>query len=114
VEPEPIIFTCKYCAYPISKESFYCPHCGKKLREKPASLGILSLLLLFVLSTFLPPLGLGMTIRYIKAEDKTAKIVGWISLVLTISAIFITILLAKSMFEDLNQQINSQMSDYKF
>lgn len=71
-----------------------------------------ALLWLFILSTLLPPLGIGRTFRYIKAEDKKAKMVGWISLVVTIIAAVVMVLWSISALNSVNQQINSQMSQY--
>ena len=77
-------------------------------------MGIGVLIWLFILSIFLPPLGLGLTIRYIKSEDQNAKAVGWVSLIVTIIAIVVAILLTIAALGSVNQQINSQLQDYQF
>lgn len=102
---------CKYCSLPVTPEDYFCPNCGKKLKEKPASLGVWSIIWLFVLSILLPPLGIGLTIRYIKSEDERARTLGWISLVVTVVALIVTVLVAKSAMDSLTQQINSQMEN---
>ena len=71
-----------------------------------------ALLWLFILSTLLPPLGMGLTIKYIKAEGEKAKMIGWISLVVTIIAAVVMVLWSISALNSVNQQINSQMSQY--
>ena len=73
-----------------------------------------SLLWLFILSTLLPPLGIGRTIRYIKAEEENANIVGWISLVVTAIAIVVMVLLSISTMNSVNQQINTQLNGLSF
>lgn len=105
---------CKYCSQPVDKDAYFCPSCGKKLKEKEASLSAGALLWLFILSTLLPPLGLGVTIRYIKSEDEKAKMIGWISLIVMILAILIGIWVAKGAMDNFNQQLNSQLQNYNF
>ena len=109
-----VVMVCKYCSLPISREDFFCPHCGKKLKEKPVSLGIWSLLWLLILSTLVPPFGIGLTIRYIRAEDKRARTIGWISLIITIVALVATVWISIGLMDSINQQVNSAMQNYQF
>lgn len=105
---------CKYCGKPVVAEQYFCPFCGKKLKNPPVSMSLRSLVWLFVLSTILPPLGIGLTIRYIKAEDEKAKRIGWISLIVTAIAVVVMVLLSISAMNSATQQINSQMQNYQF
>ena len=114
MDSQSLVFVCKFCSAPVSRDDFFCPHCGKKLKEKAVSLDFLPIVWLFVLSTLLPPFGIGLTFSYIKTEDGRAKIVGWVSLVLTIMAFVGTLMLAKSMMDTINQQIGTVTQDYQF
>lgn len=115
MEPEiEVPIFCKYCHLPVTVDDYFCPHCGKKLKEKPAAMELWPLVWLFVLSSLLPPLGIGLTIRYIRSEDERARSVGWISLFVTIVALIVSILIAKSVMDSVNQQINTQMQNYNF
>lgn len=105
---------CKYCSLPVTPVDYFCPNCGKKLKDKPVSIGFWALVWLFGLSAFAPPFGIGLTIKYMRAEDEQARTLGWISLVVTLVALIVTILLTKTLMENLNQQINSQMQNYQF
>ena len=109
-----VVVICKYCSLPISREDFFCPHCGKKLKDKPVSLGILSLSWLFILSTLVPPFGIGLTIRYIRAEDERARIIGWVSLGITVFALVTTVWISIGLMNTINQQMNSVMQSYQF
>ncbi len=77
-------------------------------------MGFWPLVWLFILSIFLPPLGLGLTIRYIKSPEKNARIVGWISLVVTILASIEAVILSISVLQTINSQVNSQLQNYQF
>lgn len=115
MEPQiPTILTCRFCNAPISREDFFCPHCGKKLREKPVSTELAPLVWLFVLSALLPPFGFGLTLRYIRSDDDMAKKLGWISLFVTSFALLITLWLSKVIVDSIAQQLNQQMQGLYF
>ena len=80
---------CPFCSKQIDPRDYFCPNCGKKVREKPVSTGFWGLAALFGVSLLAPPFGLGLTMRYVKSADQKAKTMGWISLVLTISTLVI-------------------------
>jgi predicted nucleic acid-binding Zn ribbon protein len=103
---------CKYCNNAVTESDFYCPKCGKKIKEKPASLSPLSLIWLLILSVLLPPLGIGVTIRYMKDSDERARTIGWISLLITIVSIVVMVVLSFSVFKNLNDQINGQLNGF--
>lgn len=77
-------------------------------------MGLWALVWLFILSIFLPPLGLGLTIRYMKSPEKNARIVGWISLVATILAAIEAVVLTISVLNTVNTQVNSQIQNFQF
>ena len=106
--------TCKYCHLKVSIGDYYCPNCGKKLKNKPVSTGLWALVWLFILSAFFPSLGLGLTIRYIRSADNKSKIIGWISLLITVIAFVGALLAVKVVLETFNQQMNSLLQNNQF
>ena len=105
---------CKHCSLPVTNEDYFCPHCGKKLNDKPVSTGAWSIVWLFVLSVLLPPLGIGLTMRYIKADEESTRMIGWISLIVTVVSLIVAIWIAKLALDGINQQINSQLDNFQF
>lgn len=105
---------CRYCSQPITTFDYFCPSCGKKLKDKPVSTDFWPLVWLFALSALFPPFGIGRTLRYIKADEEKAKMMGWISLIVTIFAFTLTIWITKRTMDNLNKQINSQLQNYNF
>lgn len=113
VAPLPSTY-CKFCSATVSVGDYFCRDCGKKLKEKPVSLGPLPLLWLFVLSAFLPPFGIGLSIKYIRDQNEKARVVGWVSLLITAIVIILSVQFTLSAMQTINQQINSEMQNYLF
>lgn len=82
---------CKYCKFSVSDNFYFCPNCGKKLKEPPLSTSITKQLGIYTLSIFLPPLGILPGIKYLFQKNNKAKAVGLIAIVLTIISTIITI-----------------------
>lgn len=83
--------TCKYCGFQISENSYFCPNCGKKLKNKPLSTGIGKQIYLYTISILLPPLGLVPGIKYLFEKNTKAQIIGIVLIVLTIISTIVTI-----------------------
>lgn len=66
---------------------YFCPNCGKQLAEPPLVISIPKQFLIYLVSFFLSPLGLGWALKYIKHPDRKVRIVGAISLFLTFLAL---------------------------
>ena len=103
MEPQTI---CRHCKSDISPTYYFCPNCGKKLRDKLLSTGVLKQVLIYSLSFFLPPLGLWPAVKYLRQPDQKSKIVGMVSIVLTIVSIVLTIYLSVNLLNSLNSQLN--------
>jgi uncharacterized OB-fold protein len=102
--------TCPNCGLPITAGANYCPNCGRKLKEKEVSTGMWALLWLFFVSVFLPPFGLGLTLRYLKSTDKTIRVFGIISLLLTVGVLVWAIWSVLAVLKSINQMVNQQLS----
>ncbi len=101
--------TCPHCASQVPETAIFCPNCGKRLKEKEAAIGMWALIWLFFVSIFLPPFGLGLTIRYLRSADRTAKAMGVISLAVTLVVLGAAIWSAVSISKNINQMVNQQL-----
>lgn len=107
------VVKCRSCKNDVDKLWFYCPTCGKKLREKPPGTSFWSVLGLFLLSTLLPPFNLGLSIKYIRSSDPRAKTYGWISLALMVAAVGLAVWWSSAMVNLANKELEKQMEVYK-
>jgi len=91
METTPIIPTislkCPKCGAEITEMAYFCSNCGKVLRARPELTDIWHQLWVYLFSFFLSPLGLYYVRKYLRQPDPKSKIVGLISLLLTIAAI---------------------------
>ena len=98
---------CPVCHLQVQDNYYFCPNCGKNLKEPPLTLtkeiGI------YALSLFLPPLGLWPGIKYFSSANPKLKKVGIIAIVLTIISSFITIWLTIVTMNTVMQGANSQL-----
>jgi len=86
-------------------ENFYfCPNCGKKIKEPPLSTSIGKQIYIYALSILLPPLGLWPGIKYLLQGSTKARIIGIVAIVLTIIS---TVLTIKITLDFVNSQINT-------
>lgn len=103
--------TCKFCGFPVSTNFYFCPNCGKKLNEPPITtakeIGV------YLLSVFLPPLGLWPGIKYLLQKNEKAKRIGAIAIILTIISAVITIWISVVAINNINQGLNSQINQYQ-
>jgi hypothetical protein len=105
--------TCPHCKGNISLADYFCPHCGKKLKEELQPTTLLKQLTIYLVSFFLPPLGVWPAIKYLRQGDKKSKKIGLIALFLTIISIVITIWLTINFINSFNQQLNNQLNLYQ-
>lgn len=95
---------CKNCQSPILETYYFCPSCGKKLKEPPFKFSVNRTITIILLSVFLPPLGLIPAIRYFVAPDIKAKIVGIVGIALNaVILTWITIYLINSINQTMTQ-----------
>lgn len=90
---------CPKCKAEISEANYFCPNCGQVLKSRPADTGIPKQILIYLVSFFLAPFGLGYVFTYLRQPDKKARIIGIVALTLTILAIGLTIFLAKGFLD---------------
>jgi hypothetical protein len=101
---------CPVCHQDVLPAQYFCPNCGKSLREKPTPVSIALQIGLYALAVFLPPLGFWPGIKYAMRQSPQAKRVGYITIVLTAVSTILTIWAIFAMFSDYIGQINAAMS----
>ena len=107
---------CPVCKFGIIEGYVFCPHCGYKLRDVNFEISVGKQIGIYLLSFFLPPLGLFPGLRLLKNPDDKAKHVGLVAIFLTILAsiltIWATVNFLNTLNTSLNQQINIQQLGY--
>jgi L-lactate permease len=114
VEPiPPIHIQCPFCSAPIEPTAFFCPVCGKSLKEKPLPKDLSTQVGLYLASIFLVPFFLGRTIKYMKSTDEKARHIGLISLGLTIVELIVVIWLSVAITKNITREVNQQINQYQ-
>jgi hypothetical protein len=111
-ENSEIKIPCPNCRNPIDGMVFYCPICGKKIKEPPVGTGFWSLLGLFAISILLPPLNIPLSFKYIRAVDPKAKMSGWVSIGLMVVSLIIVTILTINTINEVNRQVEVEMAKY--
>lgn len=104
---------CQYCTKLISASDYFCPSCGKKLKDKPQSTTAGRQIFVYLLSFFLPPLGLWPGIKYLKQQDDKSRMIGFIALALTVISIALTVWFTIGFMDQFNKQLNSSLNLYR-
>jgi amino acid transporter len=79
------------------------------VEKKILSTTITRQIVIYLVSFFLPPFGLGWAFKYIRSDDEKAKKIGWIAVILTIVSLLLTFWVSKAFMDKITQSINSQM-----
>ena len=103
------VITCFGCHQPVVPQYYFCPNCGKKLKEPPPSTSIERQIQVYLISIFLPPIGFFYTYKYLKVADSKSQMVGWIAAVLTIISLVVTLYLTKVTMDKFNVLLDQQM-----
>lgn len=74
---------CKSCQNPVSPTYFFCPYCGRKLRQPPLSTSVGKQIGIYLLAVFFPFFSIIPGIRYIRQSDSISKSVGIVTLLLS-------------------------------
>ena len=106
--------TCKFCHAPISQDVFFCPTCGKKLKEPPFKFTWAKFIGNMTLTILLPPLGIYPGIKHLRQPDQTAKILGSVYIIVTIIVCVVMVKVFVDFIDNTNKMLNSTylMQDY--
>jgi hypothetical protein len=103
------ILLCSACQFKILDDWFFCPNCGKNIKEKITEISVSKQILIYAVSFFLAPLGLGWGLKYIGSKNKKIKTVGMISIALTIASIILMMLSLKGFVDQYVKTLNQIM-----
>ncbi|MFA5770051.1 MAG: zinc ribbon domain-containing protein [Patescibacteria group bacterium] len=103
---------CPVCQYKIQADWFFCPNCAKELKEKIPVISIGKQIMIYFVSFFFSPLGLGWGLKYVKSKDSKIKTIGIISIILTFAAIIFMIGAAKSFIDQYAKILNNIVPSY--
>lgn len=83
----PAFSVCPMCHQPIQLEWYFCPNCGKALKEKPLSTSYGTQAWIYALSIAMPwlaflTLGYWPGVKYLRSKDENAKQIGIIACIL--------------------------------
>jgi hypothetical protein len=101
---EPI---CPICHNPLQPTWYFCPNCGKNLKEKPFSISILKQIFIYSVSFFLTPLGLTWGIKYVRSPDPKVRTVGIISIFFTVISLVLMIIVFKNFIDQYSKILNN-------
>lgn len=100
--------TCPYCHFPLISAGHFCPNCGKPISQKPISTSLPKQITIYLVSFFLPPLGLWWGVKYLRQDDEQAKRIGLIAILLTIISIVLTVWASMTFINNLTQSFEEQ------
>ena len=103
---------CKSCHSISPNTYFFCPNCGKKLKEKPLSTSFSKQAILYLISFFLPPFGLPQGIKYLRQNGGKQKAIGITIILLTIASISISIMIVNSFMSSVSKLYNGDFNSY--
>src|SRR3989344_966582 len=101
---------CLKCKTPILQISFFCYHCGNKVKEPPVSTRIGRQIWIYFISFFFPPFGFVPGIKYLRQENSQAQKIGFVAILLTILSVIIATAIMLQLIAQAQQQIQAQLS----
>ncbi|OGC45594.1 hypothetical protein A2V49_03825 [candidate division WWE3 bacterium RBG_19FT_COMBO_34_6] len=104
---------CRHCKKIVLTTDFFCPNCGKKLKEKPLPTDLVVQILIYIFSIFFAPLGIWPAVRYLKQNDKKSKNIGIIIIILTIISFVIIALITRNIITNATRDLNQQLNGYQ-
>lgn len=110
VEAGNMNLTCPRCHTQVRETDYFCFNCGKNLKPKPVSTSIDTLLLYYLGTILLPPLGLWWGIRYLKNPDHPSKIHGLVLITITSIEVLLLVVWSVNFINNVNSQVNQQLN----
>jgi len=104
---------CPTCHVEIRSTDYFCYNCGKNLKPKPPSTSLTRQIIVYLASFFIPPYGIVIGIRYLQQADIKSKIVGLISIILTVISLILVIKLTNDLIRQVNEGVNTQLDQFQ-
>lgn len=98
---------CKYCGQPVQESFYFCPNCGKKLKEPPLSISVSTQLVVYLVSFFLPPLGLIYAYKYSRHGGTKERYIALTAVILTCLTIYFQYLFLAKAWENVSQTLQT-------
>lgn len=110
---------CPHCQKMAHDTDYFCPFCGKKLKDPPLSTSFGKQIGLYLFALLLPPFGIIPAVKYLRADSQKARNIGIVILVLTAVIIIITLALTVQVITEANkvisaQKLQIQQSDFQY
>lgn len=102
--------TCPQCHAVVRATDFFCYNCGKNLKPKPLATTPETLLMYYLGSIFLPPMGIIWGIRYFRQESRASKVHGVILITMTIIELTLLAVWTVNVMNTINTQVNQQLN----
>ncbi len=99
--------TCPRCHTTVRSTDFYCYNCGKNLHPPPLQTDTGTLIILFLKTIVLPPLGILWGFKYLRQQDDRSKIVGIAAIVITIIEIILVVQSTVGILNGVSGQLNN-------
>ncbi len=100
--------TCPNCQLQLTDAVYFCPNCGKKIKEPPPSTSLWKQLSIYSISIFLPPFGLVPGIKYFLQKDQKTAMIGLIAIILTVISTILTIWYSYNLYLQFSQLLSTQ------
>jgi hypothetical protein len=91
----------------MTSSTNFCPNCGKTLRARPPATSVSRQIIVYLISFFLAPFGLWYAWKYLKQDNRKSKLIGTVSIVLTIVAVEVAIWTSAKLFNLVTMYLNS-------
>jgi hypothetical protein len=104
---------CSRCHFHLSPEFYFCPYCGRKIKEPPPSTSFAKQMSIYIFSVFFPPFGLWPAFRYLRQPEPKKKTIGVVAIVLTIISLAWTVWFTLGFMKQFNQSFDQQMQLYR-
>jgi hypothetical protein len=103
----PTDMVCSSCRASVPPPANFCPNCGKPLRTIPPATSVSMQIIVYLISFFIAPFGLWYAWKYLKQDDEKSKIIGVVTIALTIAAVAVAIWTTAELFNSVRQFWNS-------
>lgn len=94
---------CKFCQAQVSESFYFCPNCGKKIKEPPFKFSLGKSISIIVFAVLFPPLGIIPGIKYFLKDDRRAQFVGIITIAVTIIASIVIVIFTINLFNSFSK-----------
>lgn len=100
---------CPDCKALSNTDIFFCPNCGKQLKEKPFQTTVEAQLKIYLFSILVPPFGVIPGYKYLIQKDSKSQMIGIITLILTFVSFGFTIYYLLQFMDEFNKEFTKAL-----